>query len=48
VNLPDPINTMELTLPVKAQLVNHDNGICFEANYTTFKKNTTAQFKAKQ
>ena len=47
-SLKDPINTEELTMPVKVQLINQENGICFEANYSTFKKNTTGQFKAKQ
>jgi hypothetical protein len=47
VGLPDPINTMALALPVKVQLLNNENGICFETNFNTAKVNTTAKFKAK-
>jgi hypothetical protein len=44
--LPDP-DTMSIALPVKVQLVNTDNGICFEANYTAAKTQTSSKFKAK-
>ena len=42
----DPIDSAALTLPVKVQLVNNDNGLCFEANYTAAKNNSTSKFKA--
>jgi len=45
--LMDPIDSAALTLPVKVQLVNNDNGLCFEANYTAAKNNSTSKFKAK-
>jgi hypothetical protein len=45
--LMDPIDAMNLTLPVKVQLVNNSNGICFESNFATMKLNTTEKFKAK-
>jgi hypothetical protein len=46
-NLPDPLDMGALTLPVKAQLLNYQTGICWEGNFTTAKKNTSAIFKAK-
>jgi hypothetical protein len=36
-----------LALPVVVQLVNSDNGICWEATYSTFLKNQAGLFKAK-
>ena len=41
--------SLELDLPVRVQLVNGDNGICFEANYQSadVRKNTTGTFKGK-
>ena len=35
-------------MPVQAQLFNYGTGLCWQGTYTTFKKNTTALFKAKQ
>jgi len=32
-------------VPVKVQLVNHDSGVCWEANYAAPKTNTDPQFK---
>ena len=46
-NLPDPLNGGPLTMPIKAQIINHDTANCWESNFTTFKKNTSAVFKAK-
>jgi hypothetical protein len=46
-NLPDPIDTTALALPVKVQFVNHQTGKCFQSTFTTFRRSTTAQFKAK-
>jgi len=47
--LPDGIlGAMGLETPVTAQLVNHSSGICWQGSYTTPKKNTDEQFKAKQ
>jgi hypothetical protein len=36
-----------LGVPVKVQLVNQGNGVCFEANYSTA-SSTISKFKAKQ
>jgi hypothetical protein len=44
-NLPDPVPP--LTLPVKVQVVNSDNGLCWEATFSGFKKNAAGLFKAK-
>lgn len=44
-NLPDPVPA--LTLPVEVQVINSDTGICWGAEFTTFKKNQTGLFKAK-
>ena len=47
---PDASDSMkELDLPVRVQLVNGDNGICFEADYQIgdIKKNVPGKFKAK-
>ena len=46
-NLPDPINTTPLTLPVTVQLVNDGNGLCWQSVFATASKNTISQFKAK-
>ncbi len=52
-NLPDlpPASNpaLALDLPVTVQLINHDNGICFEGVYDSgdVKKNEPALFKAK-
>ncbi len=45
-NLPDP--SLPLALPVTAQLVNSQTGICWEATYDTaqVKRNDSGQFKA--
>jgi hypothetical protein len=43
-NLPMP--TLSLTLPVTVQLVN-DDGTCWEATYSTARRNDATQFKAK-
>ena len=45
--LPDPLDIGPLGNPVTAQLLNYQSGVCWEANYTTAKKDTTAIFKAK-
>jgi hypothetical protein len=47
IDLPDPIDGAPLALPVTVQLVNGDNGRCWQNVFTTAKKNTQAQFKAK-
>ena len=41
--------SLELDLPVRVQLVNGFNGICFEANYQSadVRKNTAGAFKGK-
>jgi hypothetical protein len=52
-NLPDlPIANnpaLALDLPVRVQLVNQDNMLCFEGTFASgdVKKNNPAQFKAK-
>ena len=46
-NLPDPLDMGPLGTPVTAQLLNYQSGVCWEGNFTTFKKNTSALFKAK-
>jgi hypothetical protein len=43
--LPDP--HPPLTFPVKIQLVNGDNGICWESTFTSATKNVMGMFKAK-
>ena len=43
--LPDP--NPPLTLPVVVQLINGDNGICFETTFNSMIKNETGFFKAK-
>jgi hypothetical protein len=51
IELPDvtPVSAEQmLNLPVKVQLINQSNGICFEGNYGSAKRNTAASFKAKQ
>ena len=50
-DIPDATDTTkDLDLPVKVQLVNEDNGKCFEANYgmADIKKNVPGKFKAKK
>lgn len=44
-NVPDPVPA--LTMPVEVQVVNSDTGICWGAEFTTFKKNQAGLFKAK-
>lgn len=46
-NLPDPINSSSLALPVRAQLINYQTGVCFDTSFATALKNTTTLFKAK-
>jgi hypothetical protein len=47
--LPAILGPMGLDTPVKAQLLNHGSGACWEGNYTgTPRRNTSTQFKAKQ
>jgi len=48
-NLPDALDGGPLTLPIKAQIINHGTAICWESNFTAtnVKKNTSSQFKAK-
>ena len=46
-NLPDPLDVGPLGTPVTAQLLNYQSGVCWEGNFTTAKKNTTAIYKAK-
>ena len=36
-----------LTLPVTVQLLNYQTGICWESEFTSFKKSSTSIFKAK-
>jgi len=43
--LPNP--AVPLTLPVEVQVINSDTGVCFDATYTTFKKNSEGLFKGK-
>ena len=45
-NLPDP-TLGDLPLPVTAQLVNHETGICLEGVFDAAIKNDPSQFKAK-
>ena len=47
VALPDPIDAAGLIVPVTAQLVNADSGLCWENTFSAPTKNTTSQFKAK-
>lgn len=47
-DLPEILGPMGLAMPVKAQLVNRETGVCWQGSYSTFKKNTSQQFKAKQ
>jgi len=47
-NLPDPIDTMALSGTVTAQVINADNGNCWEDSYMTFVASDTQQFKAKK
>jgi hypothetical protein len=46
-NLPDPIDVAPLQLPVTAQLLNYQTGICWESSFNAFSRNTTSLFKAK-
>jgi hypothetical protein len=46
-NLPDPLDMGPLGTPVTAQLLNYQTGICWESDFTTFKKNSSTIFKAK-
>ncbi len=46
--LPDPIDASGLSLPVTAQLLNHETGICWEGAYSTASPNSSEMFKAKQ
>jgi hypothetical protein len=46
-NLPDPIDSGSLPLPVQAQLINYQTGVCFNTQFTSALKNTTTLFKAK-
>jgi hypothetical protein len=45
-NLPDTL-APALPLPVTAQLVNNENGSCFEATYATAIKNDQKKFMAR-
>ena len=45
-NLPT-VTLGSLPFPVTAQLVNTENSICYTTSFSTAKKNTAAQFKAK-
>ncbi|MDX2171448.1 MAG: hypothetical protein SF182_30565 [Deltaproteobacteria bacterium] len=47
IDLPDPIDDLPLALPVTVQLVNGDNGRCWQSVFATASRNTTSQFKAK-
>ncbi len=47
VNLPDPLDIGPLGVPVTAQLVNYQSGVCWESNFTGANKDTTTLFKAK-
>lgn len=47
IDLPDPIDDAPLALPVTVQLVNGDNGRCWQNVFNAATKNTPAQFKAK-
>jgi hypothetical protein len=49
-DLPTATNpALDLDLPVKVQLVNEDNGECFESDFTStdIKKNVPGKFKGK-
>jgi hypothetical protein len=48
INLDDPIEVTGLALPVTAQLLNYETGICWETSYSQALKNSSALFKAKQ
>jgi hypothetical protein len=47
VNLPDPLNSGSLPLPVTVQLFNYQTGVCFDSSFNSALKNTTTFFKAK-
>jgi hypothetical protein len=47
VTLEDPLNAGTMALPVRVQLINDQTGECFECTFSTFKRTTTDQFKAK-
>jgi hypothetical protein len=47
-NLPDPLDMGALAVPVTAQLLNHESGICWETVLNSPKKSTNELFKAKQ
>ena len=45
---PDPLNPGPLQLPVTAQLINYQTGICWQGYFPTSLKSTSVLFKAKQ
>jgi hypothetical protein len=47
-NMIDPIDSIGLQSPVKAQLINYQNGKCWQGTYTTASKSTTTLYKGKQ
>ena len=47
-NLPDPLDTAILDVPVKVQFVKEGSSLCFEASYSSPKNSTMSTFKAKQ
>jgi hypothetical protein len=46
-NLPDPIDSGSLPMPVTVQLFNYQTGVCFNGTFNSALKNTTTLFKAK-
>jgi hypothetical protein len=46
-NLPDPLDSGPLDMPITAQLLNYETGLCWEGNFTSFTKNGARLFKAK-
>ena len=48
VNLGDPINAGPLPLPVTAQLMNMESGVCWSGTYSSTIRNSADQLKAWQ
>ncbi len=46
-NLPDPLDSGPLAMPVSVQLFNYQTGVCFNSTFNSALKNTTTFFKAK-
>ena len=46
-NLPDPLDSGALGLPVTAQLLNYQSGVCWQGTFGAPSKNSSVMFKAK-